>query len=70
MNSRQRRKFKRKWKHKIILKDRGFVEFDESITWAHKTFGYYKYMPGYDPRGYCMMFDDDKNAAQFALRWL
>lgn len=70
MNSRQRRKFNRKWKHRIVLKNYGAYDFSECIDWAHEKFGYYKYMPSYDSKGYCMLFDDEQNATQFALRWL
>lgn len=71
MNSRQRRKLKRKWRYHVVLRNRSFVEFDKSITWAHEHFGYHKYRPSYDPTGchYSMLFDDSKKALLFALVW-
>ena len=73
MNSRDRRKFKRKWKHVVRLPEDWYyldiTEDDGPLDWAKSQFGYHKYYLDITDNHYALRFDDADKATQFALRW-
>jgi len=73
MNSKQRRKFKRRWKYTVGIYNRYESPSEELMrlvnmdSWCHDRFGKHKYrMDGYAEKFY---FDSEENLVEFKLYW-
>lgn len=75
MNSKQRRKDRRRWRYSVRLttSDVMIKEYNQMWDWCRDTFGNGRRCAGWREKfghfGTCWQFTSDKKAALFALRW-
>jgi hypothetical protein len=69
MNSHQRRKFDRKWKHSVVIYIDRWSKHVEIREWCEKNFGKighrWSNVSSYTP----FVFKNEQDAVLFAMRW-